>query len=194
VKYHKVGAIGALVAATLALAGCALTADPVAKPAGGAAPAKGAPAAAAEAIDACKLLTAAELKETFGKAGYRPSGSSTTIDDPVHLTNSTCMFVAKDDAAPFDVYVIVHQYDTNKSGDDLGSSGAKPVSGVGEAAVSVEAAEGTSAGPPTTQVRFVVGNKMVNVSKIYDGDRAPDDPAGDVTRVVDLAKKVASRL
>lgn len=43
-NHHKVGAVGALMAATLALAGCGLTADPVPAPAaGGAAPAKDAP-------------------------------------------------------------------------------------------------------------------------------------------------------
>jgi hypothetical protein len=190
VEYPKVTAVGALVAATLALTGCGLTADPVAEPVNGGK----APAVKAEAVDACKLLSAAELRETFGKAAYKPSGGSRTIDEPVHLTNSSCMFVAQDDATPFDVYVIVQQYDTAKSGDDLGSDGTKPVSGVGEAAVSVEAAEQGPAGPPTTQVRFVAGNKLVNVSKVYEADRAPDDPAADVTGVVELAKKVASRL
>ncbi|MEU4217614.1 hypothetical protein [Actinoplanes sp. NPDC026623] len=195
-KYHKFSAVGTLVAATLALTGCGLTADPVAEPAnGGKAPAERAPAVKMEAVDACKLLSAAELRKTFGKAEYKPVGDSRTVGEPVHLTNSSCMFVAQDDATPFNVYVIVQQYDTAKSADDLGGDGTRPVGGVGEAAVSVEAAAETGpAGPPTTQVRFVAANMLVNVSKVYDADRPPGDPAADVTRVVELAKKVASRL
>ncbi|MEU7907365.1 hypothetical protein [Actinoplanes sp. NPDC049118] len=194
-KYHKLSAVGALLTATLALSGCGLTAEPTKETgATGAGAAKGAPAVKAEDIDACKLLTAAELEETFGKAAGKPQGGSTTIDEPVHLTNSNCIFAAKDDV-PFDVYVIVQQYDTEKSADDLGSDGTKPVSGIGEAAVSVEAKErGPDRLPPTTQVRFVVDNKLVNVSKVYEGDRAPGDPAADVAIVVELAKKVADRL
>lgn len=108
------------------------------------------------------------------------------------MTNSNCIFGAKDDAVPFKVYVIVQQYETKQSGDNIGSTGSKPVSGVGEAAVSVEADNLGTVGPPTTQVRFVIDNKLVNVSRLYD--KAPADPAGDVAVVVELAKKVASRL
>ncbi|GID93208.1 hypothetical protein ACFQFC_04940 [Amorphoplanes digitatis] len=194
--FHKVGACGALLSATLALPGCALLDDPVKEPvAAGAAKdaaAKDAPAMKLDDVDACKLLTAAELKETFGGAADKPAGGSTTIDNPVRMTNSNCIFGAKDDAVPFKVYVIVQQYETKQSGDNIGSTGSKPVSGVGEAAVSVEADNLGTVGPPTTQVRFVIDNKLVNVSRLYD--KAPADPAGDVAVVVELAKKVASRL
>jgi hypothetical protein len=195
VKNHKVSAVGALLATAFALAGCGLADEPVKESAnGGVDSAKGAPAVPVEAVDACKLLTAAELKEAFGKAAGKPHGGSTTIDEPVRMTNSNCIHAAEGGAVPFDVYVIVQQYGTEKSGDDIKSEGATPVSGVGEAAVSEEAVVGGPSGPPTTQVRFVVDNKLVNVSKVYKDDRTPDDPAADVRSVIDLAKKVASRL
>jgi len=81
----------------------------------------------------------------------------------------------------------------HRTGQESLGQDTEPLSGIGDAAVSVEAGKG-SAGPPTTPGQVVVGNKLVNVSRVYQEDQGPADPAADVAPVAGLARKVAGRL
>ncbi|RZU53615.1 hypothetical protein EV385_5546 [Krasilnikovia cinnamomea] len=178
-KHGRLIAFSALLAATLALAGCGSSDDTGAQgsAASGEKGAAGEEQAAA-AEGACALLTAAEVEEALGESVSEPQ--------PQDLgTLQTCKFAG--DGAQFRLLLGIRDQSPLSARQffemhQKRAQDPQTLSGIGTAAFSTTS--------PKTEVMFYLGTEEVTLTLTGD-DELSGDPAA---RVADLAKKVAARL
>ena len=137
--------------------------------------------AGGDSLDACAIVQPAELESFFGKAAGEPAPAEG------FGVVSGCEFRA--DGVPYKLHVTLSRPEPVKDEYEYHrKSGKDPVTvdGVGEAAHAVSNQDQTT-------LYFYQEDVLADIWTFYDAERT-FGPAEDVTRLTDVARKVAERL